>query len=802
MEGDNKEMIEDITSLKIKGGIFETETDLPIFEKEKPNNPEQKFSLIYGKNGSGKSTISRGFRKITGAEELQIESMELLDADGSTIVVSEEEKNGIYVFNEEFIEDNIKIDDDGLNAIVVMGAVKDVDDKIKKIQPTYEKSLSEVQAQQEVLNKYLDIGNVLCPEYYINEMQKVLKGDNSWASRDARIHEKKTNSQVRRDTYTQFVGLHPTKNRDELIVVYDATMKKLEAAKSGSKRIETAVPTLKTFEDKENDIVNLLKEKIEKPVLSEREKSLFHILQDNNGNQRLTNIKTYFAGSQKTTCPFCFQDVDEKYADDLVQSIEKILSKKVEEHQGKLLKARLSIFEVNLVAFNELSPEKVKECETKIGVLNSSIEQVNELINQKIENVYEPILNEGFCLKNKYDECVASLEELEKARKDYNEKATDTKPLINELTDVNNEIAYYDLKELYEKYQKQIAEKKTEEEKSNKLNQTANDLRKQIEVLEQEKKNARIAMKAINDDLAYIFFSKTRLRIDYDHDKYVLYSHERLVEPGNVSVGERNAIGLCYFFNRIMENKDEEKVFNSKYLLVIDDPVSSFDMENRIGILSYLKYKLGQYLKGNDKSKFLLFTHDMQTFYDMRHFVLELLSSKYCVSENKASKYVRDWELKNTSVDKIDIQKRNEYTALLGTVFDYAKEIDAQYSVSIGNVMRKVMEAFGTFVYKKGMSQLSTDESIMANLSKEDQTYYENLMYRLVLNTGSHMEEKVKTIDDMNFFDYISDADKQRTARDVICFLYKINPLHVKAHLQDKENAIEIIEAWCKAISV
>lgn len=798
MEGDNEDMIEDIASIKIRGGIFETETDLPIFEKEKTQKPN--FSLIYGKNGSGKSTISRGFRKLTGDEELQIESMELLDADGSTIEVCEEEKNNTYVFNEEFIEDNIKIEDDGLSAIVVMGAVKDVDDNIKQIQPTYEKSLSEAQAQKEVFNKYSDSDNNLCPEYYINKMQEALKGDNSWASRDAKIRNNKTNSKVRRNTYTQFVELHPTKSRDELVLVYDATMKKLEAAKSGSKRIETVVPTLETFEDTENDIVNLLKEKIEKPVLSEREKSLFHILQDDNGNQKLTNIKNHFTGPQKISCPFCFQDVDEKYADDLVQSIEKILSKKVEEHQGKLLKARLSIFEVNLVAFNELSPEKVKECETKIGVLNSSIEQVNELINQKIENVYKPILNEGFCLKNKYDECVASLEELEEARKSFNEKTTATKPLIKELTNVNNEIAYYDLKELYEKYQKQIAEKKTEEEKSNKLNQTANDLRKKIEVLEQEKKNARIAMKAINDDLAYIFFSKTRLRIDYDHDKYVLYSHERLVEPGNVSVGERNAIGLCYFFNRIMENKDEEKVFNSKYLLVIDDPVSSFDMENRIGILSYLKYKLGQYLKGNDKSKFLLFTHDMQTFYDMRHFVLELLSSKY---KNGASKYVRDWELKNKSVDKIDIQKRNEYTALLGTVFDYAdaEEIDTQYSVSIGNVMRKVMEAFGTFVYKKGMAQLSTDESIMANLSKEDQAYYENLMYRLVLNTGSHMEEKVKTIDDMNFFDYISDADKRRTARDVICFLYKINSLHVKAHLQGKENAVEKIEMWCEAIS-
>ena len=410
-------------------------------------------------------------------------------------------------------------------------------------------------------------------------------------------------------------------------------------------------------------------------------------------------------------------------------------------------------------------------------------------------------MDEDFKLKNKYDECLASLADLEKTRKEFNEKATDTRPIITELTVINNEIAYYDLKELNEKYKKRLVEKKTEEDKFKKLNQTAADLKKQLDELEQEKRNARIAMKAINDDLAYIFFSKKRLRIDYDHDKYVLYSHERLVEPENVSVGERNAIALCYFFNRIMENKDEDEVFISKYLLIIDDPVSSFDMENRIGILSYLKYKLGQFLKGNNQSKFLLLTHDMQTFYDMRHFVLELLSSKYGVSEKSAVKYVRDLELENKDVTKIDIGKRNEYTALLGNVFDYAKEIDAHNSVGIGNVMRKVMEAFGTFVYKKGMAQLSTDEIIMANLSKEDRAYYENLMYRLVLNTGSHMEEKVKTIDDMNFFDYISDADKQRTARDVICFLYKINPLHVKSHLQDKEDAVETIESWCEAIS-
>ena len=81
----------------------------------------------------------------------------------------------------------------------------------------------------------------------------------------------------------------------------------------------------------------------------------------------------------------------------------------------------------------------------------------------------------------------------------------------------------------------------------------------------------------------------------------------------------------------------------------------------------------------------------MQTFYDMRHFMLELLSSKYGCSEGGADKYVRNLELVNKNVATIDVRNRSEYTVLLGTVFDYAKEIDAKYSVSIGNVMRKVM---------------------------------------------------------------------------------------------------------------
>ncbi|EAA24769.1 Phosphate transport ATP-binding protein pstB [Fusobacterium vincentii ATCC 49256] len=54
-------MFKEINKLKIQGANFIKETLLEIFSSE--NN---KITLIYGKNGTGKSTIARGINKISG----------------------------------------------------------------------------------------------------------------------------------------------------------------------------------------------------------------------------------------------------------------------------------------------------------------------------------------------------------------------------------------------------------------------------------------------------------------------------------------------------------------------------------------------------------------------------------------------------------------------------------------------------------------------------------------------------------------------------------------------------------------
>jgi len=72
---------------------------------------------------------------------------------------------------------------------------------------------------------------------------------------------------------------------------------------------------------------------------------------------------------------------------------------------------------------------------------------------------------------------------------------------------------------------------------------------------------------------------------------YKLTVNGRQVKPKNISVGERNVLGLCYFFAMLFSGKREDDKYASEYLIIIDDPISSFDYGNRLGVMSLLRYQ-------------------------------------------------------------------------------------------------------------------------------------------------------------------------------------------------------------------
>ena len=78
----------------------------------------------------------------------KIEISEFIDKDNKKVEPDEEEKKLIYVFNEEFIEENIKIESEGLNTIMIMGEEKNIDDEIKKLEPNYNKCIELLEEQK------------------------------------------------------------------------------------------------------------------------------------------------------------------------------------------------------------------------------------------------------------------------------------------------------------------------------------------------------------------------------------------------------------------------------------------------------------------------------------------------------------------------------------------------------------------------------------------------------------------------------------------------------------------------------
>lgn len=344
-------------------------------------------------------------------------------------------------------------------------------------------------------------------------------------------------------------------------------------------------------------------------------------------------------------------------------------------------------------------------------------------------------------------------------------------------------MAYYDVINMYKQYKKCLAEEKKE---TDKLKILSDELKKREKVLQKykdQKRDTKIALKQINNDLSYIFFAKDRLTIEMAEEEYLLKSRGKAVSPSKISVGERNVIALCYFFSEIMRDQREEEIYHNQYFLVIDDPVSSFDMENRVGILSFLKFQLNKYISGNKKTKVILLTHDIQTAYDVEKIYGEI--TDLCgINFRDRKKYIKTQELLNNEVKSFESSKRNEYSQLMVNIYKYAKGDNFNYELVIGNSMRRVMEAYGTFMYKKGIEQLSTAPEIKQHLPKWFADHFENLMYRLVLHGGSHNEERVKSMISEDFFDYISSEEKIRTAKEILVFLFLMDESHVLEHLK------------------
>lgn len=780
--------IRDISSIEVKGNCFIEDTELKIFESIDQNNSEiinNSVAVVYGKNGEGKTTISDEINKLRTEENQQLK---LKDVSGNIIELSEEELRRIFVYSENFIDKNVKFNESGLKSIIMFGKQVELDDKIKEKEDLLKKYKSELTKSDDKIKEFTDIKSVKSPDYYINKIKNYLKGDNSWADVDRKIKGNKNKTPV---DVMDIVSVFDTKdNLDEI----EKEFKHLEEIflkkdSNFSSKIEK-LELIKNSKEIEENIQKLLKVKFTKNELTENESKILEYIK--NGQQTFyENVKEYFK-KDVDICPYCLRKISEQYRNELVNDIENILNDEINQYKTKLEDLIIPNIEIN-ETYKEIDEILYKDLVTLIEKYDIQKNKINELIKKKKNNVYEMLTEnelENVNISTIINDINTNFERLNTKIEEINNIIENKEKTKQRLILLNKKIYYYKIQDDYNNYKKFREEKEKEIANNELIKKNIKTTKTEITTLNAQKNNIHIALDKLNKYLEYILFDKNRLKLECRDNEYFVKVNGKDVKLKDLSLGERNIISLAYFFTLMLEENNEDSEFEKDSFIVIDDPISSVDSDNKIGIYSFLRMMFYKIIK-NSNSKIICFSHNLEVIFNLEKTFSDIGKAKMTIKE-----------LRKCKLNEFKYRKYNEYSKILTEIYEFANKEEGyeKLEYTIGNQMRKVLEAYATFNYKKGIENISTTEEILNKIEDESKReYFRNFMYRLILNGDSHMEETVRSYPNNTFFDHIDINEKIITAKSLLVFLYLIDDTHIKMYFSNKKE-VENIESWCNQI--
>lgn len=440
-----------------------------------------------------------------------------------------------------------------------------------------------------------------------------------------------------------------------------------------------------------------------------------------------------------------------------------------------------SAIELELPNFpGDLNTKELHNAATAKEELNKVLTCIRDVIEQRKREIYKPleipftdeIINDYIKVRLVWE---TSIDQIKKCVEIFNDTVNKRNKLLTKAKHENNLMARKQFSSSLIEYKKALTNKEQVLKKLQKLKEEKDKIEANIKELKMKKERTDIALDYINKELQYVFYSNRKIQLVEGESCYKLMVKGKKVKPKKISVGERNVLGLCYFFAMLFSGKKDEDKYTSEYLIVIDDPISSFDYGNRLGVMSLLRYQFGNITKGNANSRLLVMSHDLQSVFDLVKIRREL-------NDEKGKKAFL--ELKNKCIE--NQKERNEYKKLITHVFEYAnnmhpKDLDEIQEMSIGNIIRRMLEAFSSFCYNKSFESMLRMDGILNNIPEDKRVYYENFMCRLALNGESHEEEHTYTLN--NFESLFTKEEKQQTAKSVLRFLLYVNKHHIEAYL-------------------
>lgn len=766
-------MLEHVKNITIKGGPFTEKITFELFP--------QRLNLLYGRNGSGKSTIAKCIRRLGKVDDGSGYSAETNPS------ISADQAQKIFVFDEDFVSSNFKMNETGLSSIVMLGKQVGLDKQLQVLKKERDNLMKTKANLEQKMQEFSDNRNSKSPSYYWSLIKKELSKHGGWAEQDKLIKGNSIKSPVTDALFNELMGLKVTSRYSDLLKDFEEKFKTLQNIKKGGSNL-SIIPSNVLF-DEVDSVKSLLDKRVEEPRLDSRDKAIIELVRSEYGTY-LNQIHPVFDNSRLQVCPLCLRPMDKFDKEQLFSKIQQFFNKSVEDYQQKLqhvidkLKLWHSVEVADIV--KELVEQDTWEIFRKYELeLRDEYSKILAAFEERMKNVYgfSAIYLNWYDLISAQEKYSVMLDKINAAIKHYNLEIEQKKKLTENLININKAIAARGLRDLFSQYRQKLTEKSNCQ---NELKDIEEKLKKtdfDMTVILSQKAQVSIALDFINESLSYIFFNNKRLVLENVSGKYCLKSNGKDVKPEDVSTGERNAIALCYFFAKIFEHHEKENRYKDEMLVVLDDPITSFDKDNKVGMMTFLRWQVNEIYNGCNTSKILIMSHDLMTVFNVQKLFRDVNNGQFQIIE-----------LKNGKLSNLGMfmKNRNEYKKIMDDVFAIASGQSNDF-LSIGNKMRRMEEAYSSFILNGNFEKLLHNEDFLEKVPDEKKTLFKNLMSRLILNTESHTEEKIYDMND--FTPMFNEGEIRKTAKYLLMLFYYVDCFHLKSYLK---NDFEVVEKWIK----
>lgn len=770
------------------------------------------YNITFGRNGSGKSTLAKAIRNFVEGDS-DAECQMSFGKNPPAV-----DKANVYLFDDDFVDRNIRLTstESGLGAIALIGAQVHQDDQIAKDEQLYANIQSSVDTVQQTLSNL---------ETECGQLQKSIEKSIVDSGYKRRIYDIRN---VKKASY----DLDEIRNEG---LSYDWEMNVETLRKSLEERVTDVVMTqdISTPVTWETDNLSLfpseaakrlLRRKVEPAELSERDRMIMEFASNYASITRDLLLK-----QRARFCPMCHQEIDDSHRLEVEKRLSNFFGREIQQYQKELQKL-----------IDELTPIEVPENPMKSSrsvwlypMLVNAIEQENarrakwRALLQERKNNPTGITRIPRDIESNVDEQLFHklVNDWEDEIRRYNQLVQSRSAFQQRLLKQNRVLAYLENKPAIELLYKKQKDKSVASRQLNELGIQLKMVAKRIMESRRKMLDVHVAVKQINKLLNTVFFDNricleekvNRVQDDdggtLDSIGYQVKVRGKSVNPNEISTGERNILALAYFFVKIAEGSDF--VNNKKpMLVVIDDPVSSFDAGNKAALSAMLHAQLVRVLTTNKNreyngNKVLVLTHDIST-------VRYLKSVRYAW----ASAVFKDKNPYYQADEVFDLNRRellsdgfdSEYHFLLKRVMGFALSEDPedQQYVSVGNEMRRVLESFARMMYKQnigGMFKIDNRFYAMAKGEKlnpkitdnalvgERKNFFRNYLSSTILHAGSHTNvEGGADVEDGNTY---TRGEYQKFARIMLLFMLYNQEDHVISYLGiDARNRILAFDTY------